>query len=201
MLGFVESPNRRKPTPPEANFNPRKLFFIGLSLILGFTILLLPFGAYFPVTISIWALLVFFLPLLFIGISLISKYGYVILIAVFLSLLDGGISVLYFGDFLGFLTETTAVANMDPREVVLSSRYKYVYLKDFLIKSESGGSFQAPITIRARGKSKLYGPVLHFKYAPIVSIHEPNIELAFMLFVMRIQMKLVPFHRLSKAEV
>jgi hypothetical protein len=176
-LGFVETPNRRRPNQPQPEFSPQKLFFLGLALIFGFSIALLPFGAYLPVSISIWALLIFFLPLLFIGISLISTYGYVILFAVFLALVNGGVSILFFGDYIGYVTQTTAISNIDPAEAIQTSHYKYIFLKDYVLKEEEGGSFQAPIMIRARGNAKYYGPILKFRYVPIVSTKKPDSEI------------------------
>ncbi|MDZ4727489.1 MAG: hypothetical protein SH817_15130 [Leptospira sp.] len=173
-LGFIESQPRRRPNRPNPNFSNKLMLVYGLIMIFGFTIALLPFGAYLPVSISIWALMVLFLPLLLIGISFISKFGYYILISVFLSLFCGGISILFLGDFVGYITQVTAIKNMIPEEVVKHSHYKYIFLKDFILNEDKGGSFLAPIAVRARGQSKYYGPVLKFRFVPILSSVSPN---------------------------
>ncbi len=174
MLGFIESKNKRKPPPPESNFDPKKIFFFGLLLIVIFSLLLLPFGIFFPISISIWALLLLFLPLLFLGIFFINRFGYVILFSVFIALLDGGISILFLGDFIGYITKTNSISGVEPSQFANLKNYKYAFFRDFKIQMEALGSFQAPITIRARGNSKIYGPLLQFRYAPIVSSNHPN---------------------------
>ncbi len=177
MLSFIESNQSRKPPKPNPNFNPWHLFLTGLSLILGYTTILIPFGAYFTFSVSVWIILILFLPLLFLAISLISRFGYVILISVFLSLLDGGASLLFLGDFFGYLTKTTVASNILPDQASSFTLKKYIFLSDFEIQVEKGGSFQAPITVRARGGSKIYGPMLQFRFAPIVAKSNPNKQL------------------------
>ncbi len=178
VLGFIESGKRRKPNPPQPEYSDIRLFILGLILIFSFMIVLLPFGAYLPVSISIWALLILFLPLLFVGIMLISKCGYVILFAVFLALLNGGVSILFLGDYLGYVTKVTAITDLDPEDAIKESHYKYIFLKDYVLKEEAGGSFQAAITIRARGSVKYFGPLLQFRFVPIVSRQKPDLDLS-----------------------
>jgi len=178
MFAFVETPKRKKPERPEGEPDPLVLFWIGVCLILGFLITLLPFGAYLPVSISVWALVILFLPLIFMGIFLIGKYGYVILLAVFLSLIGGGMSILFLGDYIGYLTGITAATDISPEVAAKYSQYKFIFLKDYKILKEEGGSFQAPLTVRTRGASKYYGPVIQFKFAPIRSNLTPEKDLS-----------------------
>lgn len=177
MLSFIESNQNRKPPKPNPNFNPWFLFISGLSLMLGYTLILIPFGAYFTISVSVWIVIILFLPLLFFAISLISRFGYIILVSVFLSLLDGGVSLLFLGDYLGYLTKTTVVSNLLPDQAGAFKRNKYIFLREYTILVEMGGSFQAPITVRARGGSKIYGPMFQFRFAPVVSKKNPNKEL------------------------
>ncbi|BDA78290.1 hypothetical protein LPTSP3_g12200 [Leptospira kobayashii] len=178
MFAFVETPKKKRPKRPDSEPSIFQLFWIGLCLILGFLIAVLPFGAYLPVSISVWALVILFLPLLFMGIYLIKKYGYMILISVFLSLVGGGISILFLGDYIGYMTRITAVTDINPEEAVKYSQYKFIFLKNYKILKEEGGSFQAPLTVRSRGASKYYGPVIQFQFAPIRSSFAPEKDLS-----------------------
>lgn len=178
ILGFVENKRRFKPERPDPNGSYQKLLLIGLFFILGFALLLFPFGLFLPVSLSVWALLILFLPLLFLGIMLISKLGYVILLAVLFALLSGGVSILFLGDYIGFISGITSIHHLDPTLVEKKSEFKYIFLKDYKINEELGGSFLAPLMVRARGSAKYYGPVLFFKFAPIVSQQNPNKELS-----------------------
>ncbi|GBF48694.1 hypothetical protein LPTSP4_01940 [Leptospira ryugenii] len=167
MLGFVESKPKRRPERPNRQPNEKSMFFWGLLMIIGFSIALVPFGAYLPVSISIWALIILFLPLLLIGISLISKYGYSILFSVFFAIFGGATSILFLGDFVGYITQLTVAREISPEEAIRYAHYKYIFLKDFDLDETKSGSFLAHINVRKRGTGTYYGPLLQFRYAPI----------------------------------
>ncbi len=178
ILGFVESPRRKRPNPQNPDPKATFVFWVGFLIILGFAASLLPFGAYLPFSVSVWALVILFLPLLFFGIFLISKLGYVILISVFLSLLGGGLSILFLGDYFGYMTKTTVATEISPENVTKYSEFKFIFLKDFQLKVDEEGSFQAPIVVRNRGGAKHYGPNLQFRFVPIRSKSDPNRDLS-----------------------
>lgn len=187
VLDFIETPKKRKPNPAEPEKSPTRLFLFGLLFILGFISSMVPFGAYTPVSVSVWAILILFLPMFFLGISMTGRYGYTILFAVFLSLLGGVISILFLGDYIGYITKLTAVSDLNPERAVLESNFKYIFLKDFKLLPDEGCSFRAHITVRARGNLKYYGPVLQFRLAPIRSLTMPD--------------KKIPLYALCYAEV
>ncbi len=174
MLQFVEVPKKKKPEKPDGDANAWTLFWLGMTIFLAFTSALLPFGAYLPVSLSVWALVIFFIPLLFIGINLLPKFGPIIFLSVFLSLLGGGVSVLFLGDFVGYVSGITAINNITPEEAVQLTQYKYVFLKDFELRPEDGGQFRAPLLLRNGPQGPQYGPILNFRYAPIRSKLKPE---------------------------
>lgn len=176
FVGFVENQNRKKPEP---NGEPASSFFIfwmGLSLILGFGILLLPFGAFFPLSISVWAILVLFLPVLFLGILLSKKTGFKILLAVFLSLLAGGNSILFLGDSIGYHLGITAKTEVLPEEVPQYLDYRYLFLRDFYLDDGDAGEFRSPLLVRRRSGGAVYGPVIRFQYKRIRAISGREIK-------------------------
>ncbi|TGL90942.1 hypothetical protein EHQ68_05890 [Leptospira congkakensis] len=176
FVGFVENQNRKKREPNE---EPPSLFFIfwtGISIIFGFGFFLLPFGAFFPLSISIWAILILFLPVLFLGILLSKKTGFKILLAVFLSLLAGGNSVLFLGDSIGYGLGITAKMDVLPEESFLYLNYRYLFLRDFYLDDKSAGEFRSPLLVRKRSGGSVYGPVIRFQYKQVRSISGKEIK-------------------------
>ncbi|PJZ86925.1 hypothetical protein CH368_19510, partial [Leptospira levettii] len=82
FVSFVENKYRKKPEPSDGSPSLFFQLWLGLAFIFVFSVVLLPFGVYWPLSHSIWILLVFFLPLVFIGIHFIKSSGYIILFAV-----------------------------------------------------------------------------------------------------------------------
>lgn len=176
FVGFVENQNRKKPEP---NGEPAPLFFVfltGLSFILGFGLLLLPLGAFFPLSVSVWVLLVLFLPILFLGIILSKRTGLKILISIFLSLLAGGNSILFLGDSIGYGLGVTAKADVLPEEVSTNIGYRYIFLRDFYLDDVEKGEFRSPLLVRRRSGGAVYGPVIRFQYKRILSISGKDIK-------------------------
>ncbi|EKJ85440.1 hypothetical protein CLV96_0964 [Leptospira meyeri] len=176
FVGFVENQNRKKPEP---NGQPAPLFYIfwtGLCFIFGFGFLLLPLGAFFPLSISVWALLVLFLPILFLGIILSKRTGLKILLAVFLSLLAGGNSLLFLGDSIGYGLGMTAKGDVLPEEVFENIGYRYLFLRDFYLDDVEKGEFRSPLLVRRRSGGAVYGPVIRFHYKRIRSISGKEIK-------------------------
>lgn len=169
MNYFIESPKRKR---PEEEKPEKSVFLIGLVLILGFGILMIPFGIFFTISTSTLALVLLFLPLLFLSLSFVRNTGLKIIFAVFLALLSGGTSILFLGDYIGFLAGINVRTNVLPEEVGVFSDYKYLYLKDFKIDESNSESFKAPILIRNRFGNKIYGPTFNFRYAKIVSVKD-----------------------------
>lgn len=166
MFGFIESPKRKKPNRE----NPKgPVFIIGLIMIWSFAALLLPFGIFLPISISALALVLLFLPLLFLGIYFLRTTGTSILFAVFLSLLSGGTSILFLGDYIGYLLGFTVRFDVRPEEVGNFSQSKYLYLKDYEWDETGQGEFLAPILIRNRFGNRIYGPVMKFRFQKIRS--------------------------------
>lgn len=166
MFGFIESPKRKKPNRE----NPKgPVFIIGLIMIWSFAALLLPFGIFLPISISALALVLLFLPLLFLGIYFLRTTGTSILFAVFLSLLSGGTSILFLGDYIGYFLGFTVRFDVRPEEVGNFSQSKYLYLKDYEWDETGQGEFLAPILIRNRFGNRIYGPVMKFRFQKIRS--------------------------------
>ncbi|TGK87105.1 hypothetical protein EHQ24_05795 [Leptospira noumeaensis] len=170
FVGFVENQNRRKREPNEEPASFHFVFWIGFSFILGFGLFLLPFGAYLPLSVSVWAIIILFLPVLFLGILLSKKTGLKILLAVFLSLLAGGNSILFLGDSIGYSLGITAKMDVLPEEVSHYLGYRYLFLRDFYLDDASAGEFRSPLLVRKRSGGSVYGPVIRFQYKEIRSI-------------------------------
>ncbi|TGL37797.1 hypothetical protein [Leptospira perdikensis] len=176
FVGFVENQNRKKPEPNGEPASSFFIFWVGFSLITGFGILLLPFGAFFPLSISVWAILVLFLPVLFLGILLTKKSGFKILLAVFLSLLAGGNSILFLGDSIGYSLGITAKTEVLPEEVSHYLNYRYLFLRDFYLDDVDAGEFRSPLLVRRRSGGSVYGPVIRFQYKRIRAVSGREIK-------------------------
>lgn len=170
FTSFVENRQPRRPNPNSGSPPLIFLFWIGSLLIFVFTIILLPFGIYWSLSNSIWILLIFFLPLVFLGIHFTKAYGYRILFAVFLSLLAGGNVLLFLGDAIGYKTGLTAKFDVTPEMVHSSLGYRYLYLKEFVFDEKESGSFRSPLLVRRRSGGAVYGPVITFQFKRIRSI-------------------------------
>ncbi|MCW7492989.1 hypothetical protein ND861_08265 [Leptospira sp. 2 VSF19] len=176
FVGFVENQNRKKPDPSEEPTSSFFVFWTGLSFICGFGIFLLPFGAFFPLSVSVWAILILFLPVLFLGILLTKRTGFKILLAVFLSLLAGGNSVLFLGDSIGYHFGITSKMEVLPEEVSQYLNYRYLFLRDFYLDDVEKGEFRSPLLVRRRSGGAVYGPVIRFHYKRIRSISGKEIK-------------------------
>ncbi|MCT8332976.1 hypothetical protein NUH30_04770 [Leptospira sp. 85282-16] len=170
FVGFVENQNRRKPEPSEEPPSSFFIFWTGFSFILGFGIFLLPFGAFFPLSVSVWAILFLFLPVLFLGILISKKTGFKIFLAVFLSLLAGGNSILFLGDSIGYQFGITSKMEILPEEASHYLNYRYLFFRDFYLDESDAGEFRSPLLVRRRSGGAVYGPVIRFQYKRIRSI-------------------------------
>ncbi|PJZ46060.1 hypothetical protein [Leptospira brenneri] len=176
FVGFVENQNRKKREPNEEPFPSIFIFWIGLSFIFGFGFFLLPFGAFFPLSISVWAILILFLPVLFLGILVSKKTGFKILLAVFLSLLAGVNSVLFLGDSIGYGLGITAKTEVLPEETSQYLNYRYLFLRDFYLDESTAGEFRSPLLVRRRSGGSVYGPVIRFQYKLVRSVSGKEIK-------------------------
>jgi len=176
MLGFVEVPRRRRWNPDGDEFSRISLFWIGITIFLGFTSAMLPFGAYLSLRHALWALVVLFVPILLLGLFLLPRFGTMILLSIFLSLVGGGVSILFLGDFFGYVTGMTAAHNLRPEEAVKFPGVKYLFLRDFELDINRGGEFASPMVYNAGARAN-YGPLLYYRYAPIRSKSLPDSEI------------------------
>ncbi|TGK19764.1 hypothetical protein [Leptospira stimsonii] len=101
IFALVKSGDRPPPEPPSQN-SPWRLLLVGLCLVDGMAILFIPFGIYGSVLVTAALLLFLFLPLLFLVIRLSSRFGNLLYVALFLSLLSAGVSSLYISQSIGF---------------------------------------------------------------------------------------------------
>ena len=170
FASFVENKNRKKREPNDDSPSPLILLWIGLIFIFVFSIILLPFGVYWPLSYSIWVFIIFFLPLVFLGIQFSKTYGYKILIAIFLSLLAGGNVLLFLGDAIGYKSGLTSKFDVLPEEAHGYLRYRYLYLKDYRLDDSDAGRFQSPLLVRRRPGGAVYGPIITFHYKRIRSV-------------------------------
>lgn len=176
FVGFVENQNRRKPEPSEEPPSSFFIFWTGFSFILGFGIFLLPFGAFFPLSVSVWAILFLFLPVLFLGILISKKTGFKIFLAVFLSLLAGGNSILFLGDSIGYQFGITSKMEVLPEEVSHFLNYRYLFFRDFYLDDVDAGEFRSPLLVRRRSGGMVYGTVIRFQYKRIRSISGKEVK-------------------------
>lgn len=176
---FVENRSPKKPEPDRSSPSPFVVFWIGLLLIFLFTLTLLPFGVYWPLSNSIWVFLFFFLPLVFLGIHLTRTYGYTLLIAVVISLVSGGNVLLFLGDVIGYKLGLTSQFDVLPENISSHLGYRYLYLKEFYLDEKESGSFRSPLLVRRRSGGSVYGPIVTFQYKRIrpVSGKETKIPL------------------------
>jgi|GEM_PF-1559321 len=177
MLGFVETPRPRRPERPNHDFSPWSLFWMGSLLIFGFTSSMIPFGAYLPLAISIWALIFFFVPLVFLGMILYHKFGNLLLLAIFLSVMGGGIAILFLGDFFGYLFGINTLQNIKPKNVNSLTHIRYIFFKDFDLVAKEEGRFEAPLLMHSGGLRPNFGPVLEFHFVPIRDSKNPDTPL------------------------
>ncbi|MCW7464242.1 hypothetical protein EHQ96_13660 [Leptospira levettii] len=177
FVSFVENKYRKKPEPSDGSPSLFFQLWLGLAFIFVFSVVLLPFGVYWPLSHSIWILLVFFLPLVFIGIHFIKSSGYIILFAVFLSLLAGGNVLLFLGDAIGYKLGLTSQFDVLPEESHLALGNRYLYLREFYLDDSDSGSFRSPLLVRRRSGSVVYGPVITFQYKRIRAVSGKDTKL------------------------
>lgn len=170
LTSFVENKNPKKREPNEGSPPFLIILWIGSLMIFVFSLILLPFGVYWPLSNSIWVLFIFFLPLVFLGIHFTKGYGYKIIFAVFLSLIAGGNVLLFLGDSIGYHFGLTSKFDVSPEDVHLTLGYRYLYLRNFRLDESDSGSFDSPLLIRRRSGASVYGPVISFHYKRIRSL-------------------------------
>ncbi|XDD47664.1 hypothetical protein AB3N60_06185 [Leptospira sp. WS39.C2] len=170
ITSFVENKNPKRREPGDSSPSLPQLFWIGLCLILVFTLILLPFGVYWPLSNSIWVLLIFFLPLVFLGIHFTKTQGTKILLAVVFALLSGGNVLLFLGDVIGYKTGFTSQFDVLPENVHLSLGVRYLYLREFYLDETDSGTFESHLFVRRRSSATMYGPLITFQYKRIRSV-------------------------------
>ncbi|AOP33401.1 hypothetical protein A0128_05800 [Leptospira tipperaryensis] len=114
ILALVKSGDRtpQPPGPPSQNSH-WKLLFVGFCLVDGMALLFIPLGIYGSVLVTAALLLFLFLPLLFLVIRLSSRFGNLLYVALFLSLLSAGVSSLYISHSIGFFLGIPMGKNTD----------------------------------------------------------------------------------------
>lgn len=102
IFALVKIGDRPFPPEPSPQNLTWQLLLIGFGLVNGMALLFIPLGMYGSVFFTIIWLLFLFLPLLFIVIRLSTKFGNLLYVALFLSLLSAGVSSLYISHTIGF---------------------------------------------------------------------------------------------------
>lgn len=102
IFALVKTGDRPFPPEPPSQNSLWQLLLIGFCLVDGMALLFIPLGIYGSVLLTTILLLFLFLPLLFLVIRLSTKFGNLLYIALFLSLLSAGVSAFYIGHSIGF---------------------------------------------------------------------------------------------------
>lgn len=102
IFALVKTGDRPFPPEPPSQNSLWQLLLIGFCLVDGMALLFIPLGIYGSVLLTTILLLFLFLPLLFLVIRLSTKFGNLLYIALFLSLLSAGVSAFYISHSIGF---------------------------------------------------------------------------------------------------
>ncbi|NCN08846.1 MAG: hypothetical protein GW938_03260 [Leptospira sp.] len=170
MLGFIESPKRRKdsgnPQPPRPQIGV--LVFMGLLLINTVTFSFIPMSQSLSMNVTILFLVLVFIPLLFLAIYLANKFGYGIILAGFLSLPGAAIAVLVLGDFFGVIMGRIIIENIDVRKSTFYSHAKIFQFNDPVLLKDKGIDVTDSHSVLQRpgGGSQL--TTMHYKIVPVV---------------------------------
>ncbi|EKP05442.1 hypothetical protein LEP1GSC018_1435 [Leptospira kirschneri str. 2008720114] len=113
IFALVKMGDRPFPPEPSPQNVTWQLLLIGFGLVNGMALLFIPLGMYGSVFFTIIWLLFLFLPLLFLVIRLSTKFGNLLYVALFLSLLSAGVSSLYISHTIGFFLGIPIGKNMD----------------------------------------------------------------------------------------
>lgn len=170
MLGFIESPRRRRerenPKPPRPPITI--LVFMGLLLINTVTFSFIPMSQSLSMNVTILFLVLVFIPLLFLGIYLATKFGYGIILAGFLSLPGAAVSVLVLGDFFGVLMGRIIIEDIDVRKSIYFSHAKIFQFKDPVLLDDKSIEIidSQSVLQRPGGSSQL--AIVKYKLVPIL---------------------------------
>ncbi|MBW0433834.1 hypothetical protein DLM76_10485 [Leptospira yasudae] len=113
IIALVKTGDRPYPPGPPSRNSPWQLLLIGFCLVDGMALLFIPLGIYGSVLLTAALLLFLFLPLLFLVIRLSTKFGNLLYVALFLSLLSAGVSALYISHSIGFFLGIPVGKNVD----------------------------------------------------------------------------------------
>ncbi|MBM9501607.1 hypothetical protein JWG44_15240 [Leptospira sp. 201903071] len=102
IFALVKTGDRTPPPGPPSQNSYWKLLLVGFCLVDGMALLFIPLGIYGSVLVTAALLLFLFLPLLYLVIRLSSRFGNLLYVALFLSLLSAGVSSLYISQSIGF---------------------------------------------------------------------------------------------------
>ncbi|EMJ90554.1 hypothetical protein [Leptospira alstonii] len=167
IFALVKIGDRPFPPGQPSQNSPWQLLLIGFCLVDGMALLFIPFGIYGSVLLTVALLIFLFLPLLFLVIRLSAKFGNLLYVALFLSLLSAGVSALYISHSIGFFLGFPVGKNVDLSQFSQSGEsdrilvFRGVKILTDYVSSRSAIS-------RARTEPKR-AKTIYFHVAPLVS--------------------------------
>ncbi|TGK31705.1 hypothetical protein EHQ12_03790 [Leptospira gomenensis] len=165
IIALVKTGDRQFPGEFSSD-SPWKLLFLGLALMNGMALLFIPLGIYGSVSLTAAVLLSLFLPLLFLVIRLSGRFGNLLYIALFLSLLSAGVSSLYISHSVGLFLGVPPGNNADLAEKSEFENDRVLVFRGIRILTES--VFSRSAVIREKTEPKRSKPI-YFHVAPLVS--------------------------------
>ncbi|MDV6234595.1 hypothetical protein CH379_003005 [Leptospira ellisii] len=165
IIALVKTGDRQFPGGSSSD-SPWKLLLLGLGLMNGMALLFIPLGIYGSVLLTAAILLVLFLPLLFLVIRLSGRFGNLLYIALFLSLLSAGVSSLYISHSIGFFLGIPVGKDTDLAEKTEFENDRILVFRGIRILTEYVSSRSAV----SRGKTEpKRSKHIYFHVAPMVS--------------------------------
>lgn len=164
IFALVKTGDRPYPPGPPSQNSHWQLLLIGFCLVDGMALLFIPLGIYGSVLLT--AALLLFLPLLFLVIRLSTKFGNLLYIALFLSLLSAGVSSLYISHSIGFFLGLPAGKNTDLAQSGEFGNDRILVFRGVKILNNYVSSRSA--ISRAKSEPKR-AKTIYFHVAPLVS--------------------------------
>lgn len=166
IFALVKTGDRFFPPEPPSQNSLWQLLLIGFCLVDGMALLFIPLGIYGSLLLTATLLLFLFLPLLFLVIRLSAKFGNLLYIALFLSLLSAGVSALYISHSIGFFLGIPVGKNSNLTQGGEFGNDRILIFRGVKILTDYVSSRSAVRRVKAEPKQTR---TIYFHVAPLVS--------------------------------